>query len=132
MRGLIGSVLLLACDTCALNVREGRVEVRGAQLYTRIVRPMPMTSQQHFPVIVCHGGVGSEYLWPLADLVPYRSVVFFDQLGCGRSGNASDYSIEAAVDDMTVLVKSLGLKRFHLYGHGFGGLSVNSSYIAKS
>jgi proline iminopeptidase len=31
------------------------------------------------------------------------------------------YSIEKGVDDLEALIKSLGLRKFHLFGHSFGG-----------
>lgn len=53
----------------------------------KIFRPMTLSSQQACPILVLHGGpsVPSDYLFPLVDVVPYRSIIFFDQLGCGRS-----------------------------------------------
>jgi len=53
----------------------------------KIYRPMTMSSQQAAPIVVLHGGPGlpSNYLQPLVDVVPYRSIVFYDQLGCGKS-----------------------------------------------
>jgi len=32
------------------------------------------------------------------------------------------YSIEKSLDDLEILVKKLGLRRFHLYGQSFGGI----------
>ena len=32
------------------------------------------------------------------------------------------YSIQHAVDDLETLIRKLGIKRFHLYGHSFGGI----------
>lgn len=61
----------------------------------------------------------SNYLYPLEDVVPYRSIVFYDQLGCGSSDEPKDisqYSIEDSVQDLKVLLKKLGVRRFHLYG----------------
>jgi hypothetical protein len=60
----------------------------------RIFRPMSLSSQQAAPVVVLHGGpsVPSDYLYPLVDVVPYRSMIFFDQIGCGRSSVPTDLS----------------------------------------
>lgn len=93
----------------------------------RIVRPMALSSRQAAPIVVLHGGpsVPSDYLYPLEQHVPYRSIVFYDQIGCGRSSEPSDpssYSIDSAVDDLEALLKKLGVRRFHLYGQSFGGI----------
>ena len=67
----------------------------------------------------------SSYLYPLVDQVRDRSIIFYDQLGCGRSDAPNDlnlYSIENSVDDLEVLLRSLRIRRFHLHGHSFGGM----------
>ena len=59
---------------------------------TRVFRPMSMSSRQAAAVLVLHGGpsVPSDYLYPLVDFVPYRCMIFYDQLGCGRSSQPKD------------------------------------------
>lgn len=119
---------LLAWSVSGLApVREGSLDLRGSTMYTRLVRP-DLLSKDQAPVLVVHGGPGvpSDYLWPLTECVPFRTLVFFDQLGCGRSGPATEYSIEKSVDDMQTLTRHLGLTRFHLYGQSFGGLLAHA------
>jgi proline iminopeptidase len=99
----------------------------ACNLAYRIVRPMALSSRKAAPIVVLHGGpsVPSDYLYPLEQHVPYRSIVFYDQIGCGRSSEPSDvsaYSIELALDDLEALLKKLGVRRFHLYGQSFGGI----------
>jgi proline-specific peptidase len=79
------------------------------------------------PVIVIHGGpsLPSNYLYPMKDLVENRSLVFYDQLGCGKSDEPKDlshYSIDKSVDDLVELLRVLNLPKFHLYGHSYGGI----------
>ena len=125
----------------ALPVKEGKIEVTRSVLggeqeeeitqtfhlsYT-LVRPMSLSSRQGAPIVVLHGGpsVPSNYLYPLAKHVPYRSILFFDQLGCGQSEEPADlnlYSISNGIDDLEVILKKLGIRRFHLYGQSFGGI----------
>ena len=93
----------------------------------RIHNRMNLSSQKAAPILVLHGGPGipSDYLLPLRDVVPYRSMVFYDQLGCGRSPGPEDaaaYSIESSLDDLELVIKKSGLTRFHLYGQSFGGI----------
>jgi len=88
---------------------------------------MSLSSRQAAPIVALHGGpsIPSTYLYPLEDVVPYRSIVFYDQLGCGRSDEPMDkslYSIEDSVEDLKALLKHLGVRRFHLYGQSYGGI----------
>ena len=101
----------------------------------RIVRPMALSSMKAAPIVVLHGGpsVPSDYLYPLADHIPYRSIVFHDQIGCGRSSEPIDpslYSINQAVHDLEALLKKLGVRRFHLYGQSYGGI-VAFEYLKR-
>ena len=58
----------------------------------RIFRSVSLFSRQVAPLVVLHGGPGipSNYIYPLVDVLPIRSIVFFDQLGCGRSDSPKD------------------------------------------
>jgi proline iminopeptidase len=102
--------------------RDGHVLIRGRRLYYRRVgEPVRGT------VLVLHGGPGStqEYLSPLADLAGAGyEVVFYDQLGCGRSQRPTsyrDYSIASGADDADELRRKLRLGRVHIFGHSYGG-----------
>lgn len=97
------------------------------RLCYNIARPMNLSSKQSAPLVVLHGGpsVPSNYLYPLVNVVPYRSIIFYDQLGCGKSDEPTDsalYSIQNSVHDLKVLLKKLNVRRFHLYGQSFGGI----------
>ena len=94
-------------------------------------------SSEALPLLVCHGGPGvpSDYLFPLAQLLQ-RPVIFFDQLGCGRSDRPDpadqEYSIAASVRDLVALIEALVAQAwiprrdlhpaYHLYGQSFGGI----------
>lgn len=77
-----------------------------------------------FPLVVLHGGPGAphDYLQPLADLADRRPVIFYDQLGCGRSDRPSDFtgSIDYFVAELHQLLDTLGLPRVHLLGQSWG------------
>ena len=116
----------------ATTAKEGSIEVPRQdgstyKLAYRIVRPMNLSSMQAAPIVALHGGpsVPSNYLYPLADIVPYRSIVYYDQLGCGKSDQPTDitqYSTKDSVNDLKILLKKLGVRRFHLYGQSYGGI----------
>ena len=116
----------------ATTAKEGSIEVPRSdgsiyKLAYRIVRPMNLSSMQAAPIVALHGGpsVPSNYLYPLADIVPYRSIIYYDQLGCGASDQPTDinqYSTNDSVNDLKILLKKLGVRRFHLYGQSYGGI----------
>ncbi len=68
---------------------EGRIEVDGHQVWYRRV------GEGGVPLLLLHGGPGAghDYLEPLAGLAESRAVVFYDQLGCGRSDQPDDQSL---------------------------------------
>jgi proline iminopeptidase len=67
--------------------------------------------------------VPSHYLEPLGQVAADRPVVFYDQLGCGRSERPTDaslWTIERFVAELERVRAELGLERVHLYGHSWG------------
>jgi proline iminopeptidase len=105
-------------------VEEGSASIGGYRFYWKSVgRRGPKGT-----VLTLHGGPGAshDYLSPFADLAArgYR-VVFYDQLGCGRSDRArtdAEYSVARDVEDLDELRQALGLGRVHLLGSSYGGL----------
>jgi proline iminopeptidase len=100
--------------------REGFVRVEGGLVWYRIVGRARAT-----PLMTLHGGPGfpSDYLEPLAALADERQVVFYDQLGCGRSDRPSDKRLWRAARFVTELAqvrRALGLERVHILGHSWG------------
>src|SRR5260370_13718846 len=54
-----------------------------------------------------------------------RRVIFYDQLGCGRSDQPNDpslWTIERSVEEIGTVRRALGLEKVHLWGQSFGGL----------
>lgn len=102
--------------------REGFVDVEGGRVWYRVVGSGPAT-----PLLLLHGGPGapSYYLEPLAALADERPVVFYDQLGAGRSDRPSDVSlwrIDRFVDELATVRAVLGLDQVHLLGHSWGAM----------
>lgn len=101
--------------------------IQGTIRY-RIFRPRQVHMQSSPPpLVVLHGGpsVPSNYLLPLVNIVTDRAIIFYDQLGCGRSSRPTQedaYSIPLAVDDLVALMKEWKLSAYHLYGHSYGGI----------
>ena len=72
-----------------MDVQEGTIRVDGYQVWYRCV------GRGGLPLLLLHGGPGAghAYLEPLAALAADRLVVFYDQLGCGRSDQPDDRSL---------------------------------------
>jgi len=99
---------------------EGFVEVTGGKVWYRIVG-----SGERTPLLLVNGGPGvsSVYLTPLAALADDRPVIFYDQLGCGNSSDATDtalWTIERFVGEIAQVREALGLDEIHLYGRSWG------------
>ncbi len=82
-------------------------------------------SGEKLPLLVLHGGPGSchDYLIALEQLSGERPVIFYDQLGCGRSDRPADRShwrLDRFVQELQAVVEAFGLARFHLLGHSWG------------
>lgn len=132
----VGTVALTLLGTggCAnrgLTPREGYVTVPGGRVWYRIVGNGTKT-----PLLVLHGGPGfsSYYLKPLAALADERPVVFYDQLGGGKSDHTTDttlWRIDHFVRELALVRESLGLRQVHLYGHSWGTILATEYMLTK-
>jgi pimeloyl-ACP methyl ester carboxylesterase len=86
------------------------------------------------PVLFVHGNGGNRTQWAaqLEHLRGTRRAVAFDLRGMGESapaGNA-DYSVPGFAEEVAAVADTLGLERFVLVGHSYGG-AVVAAYAAK-
>jgi proline-specific peptidase len=93
----------------------------GYQVWTRTIGGGP-----GLPLLLLHGGPGAghDYLEPLEALADDRPVIFYDQLGCGRSDKPDSralWTIERFADEVDEVRTALGLTRCHILGHSWGG-----------
>ena len=112
--------------------KEGFIDVKRTEveysIYYRIYNPSSLHSIDSPPLLVLHGGpsLPSDYLFPLVhQFSTSRSIIFYDQLGCGRSSQPEQkclYSIQYNVNDLKEVINSLQIKKYHLLGHSFGGI----------
>lgn len=112
----------------SIEAREGYIPVTGGRVWYQIVGAGEAT-----PLLVLHGGPGipHDYLEPLADLADERPVIFYDQLGCGKSERPDDPSlwrIERFAEEVGQVRQALGLTQVHLLGHS-GGTMVALEYL---
>ncbi len=81
------------------------------------------------PVLTLHGGPGFNhfYLECLEDFLPQAGIRFwyYDQLGCGFSDAPQEpslWTVDRYREEVEQVRKALGLERFVLYGHSWGGM----------
>lgn len=115
----------------AHSIVERYVNVPGGCVWCKVVG-----DGSAVPLLLLHGGpgVGHDYLEPFETLASERPVVFFDQLGCGKSDQPVDVSlwrIDRYVRELTAVREALGLERVHLLGHSWGGWLAIEYMIGK-
>lgn len=122
--------ILIGCESGQkLKSGEGYMETNGGKVWYKVEGEGDKT-----PLLLLHGGPGftSYYLNPMAELGAERPIVFYDQLGCGRSDREIDttlMSIESYVEQVEELRTHLGLEEFYLYGHSWGTMLALEYYL---
>jgi L-proline amide hydrolase len=109
---------------------EGEADFRGHRTWYRITGQLDPEAEQA-PLVVLHGGPGAahNYTLMMANLAGRgRTVIHYDQLGCGGSTHlpeapADFWTPQLFVDELRNLVQALGIdRRFHLLGQSWGGM----------
>ncbi len=122
---VLGCASARACPSArAVRARPatGTIAVEGGRVWYAVRGEGVRT-----PLVVLHGGPGipHDYLANLELLGDERPVVFYDQLGCGRSERPDDPSLwtrERAVRELAAVRAALGLDEVVLYGHSWGSI----------
>jgi proline iminopeptidase len=96
-----------------------RVVVNGTELFFEV-------DGEGAPCVVLHGGLGVDhtlYRRTLRPLSPPMRLIYFDHRCNGRSGRPplDTLTMEQLADDTCGLADHLGLDRFHVLGHSYGG-----------
>jgi pimeloyl-ACP methyl ester carboxylesterase len=114
---------------------EGFTDFQGYKIWYRVAKSA--TSGSTTPVLLLHGGpgLGSDYLEPLETMAGQgRTIIRFDQLGCGRSDRPRDlelWNIEGVLKQIDSVRKALGLDRIHLLGHSWGGMVALEYFLTR-
>ncbi|TFB18477.1 alpha/beta fold hydrolase [Filobacillus milosensis] len=113
-----------------MSTKEGYIDVTGGKVWYQ----MHNYESDQTPVIVLHGGPGSSHwsLQVLKALADERPVVFYDQLGCGKSDCPDDTSlwhIDRFVEELHQIKETLKLKKFHILGHSWGTTLAAAYYF---
>lgn len=110
----------------SLLKREGYIPVDGYRVWFRMVGGG--AEHERVPLLILHGGPGAphDYLENLQDLASHeRRVIFYDQLGCGRSDQPDDPAlcvVSRFADEVETVRRALGLERVHILGQSWGGM----------
>jgi pimeloyl-ACP methyl ester carboxylesterase len=94
------------------------------------------TGPSHRTVLVIHGGPDWDHTYlrePLSRLAGTHRLVMPDLRGCGRStrGLSDDqYTPDTAVDDLIVLMDTIGVDRADVLGFSYGGLLAQRLALA--
>ena len=106
---------------------EGYIPFKGYRTWYRSVGD-PANDATRPPVLILHGGPGvpHDYLENLEQLADGgRRVIFYDQLGCGRSDQPRRpemWTVPLFVQEVGVVRHTLGLNRAHILGQSWGGM----------
>lgn len=99
----------------------------GYKTYYRIVGECKGNKK---PLVLLHGGPGSTHnYFEVLDIVAKsgRSIIMYDQLGCGKSSMANDpseYNAKTWIEELIQLRKHLNLDEIHLLGQSWGGMQA--------
>lgn len=118
-----------------IPVKEGYIPFKGYKTWYRVVGEKEESGK--LPLVCLHGGpgVGHDYLEPLEAMAKTgRRVIFYDQLGCGKSDqpDAPDmWTIELYKEEIDVVRAYLGLETIHLLGQSWGGMLAMEYTLTK-
>jgi proline iminopeptidase len=107
-----------------MNLADGehQLKLNGVRHWVRVVGANLKT----VPLMIVHGGPGgNNYAFERTiglRLEAFSTVVYVEQRGSGRSGDAPDgvYTVPALIADLEALRVALGVERMNLLGYSFG------------
>lgn len=131
--------LLFIISSCSLTSKssnpvleqgEGYVEVEGGKIWYGI-----MGNGDEAPLVCLHGGPGGtgKGYYNLSEIANERPVIFFDQLGSGKSDHHQDTSllkVEKFVEQVKAIKTALNLNEFYLVGSSWGTALGLEYYMA--
>jgi proline iminopeptidase len=130
-QSFITIVFLIGCQQHPKEIPtgEGFINVDGGKIWYNVVGTGNKT-----PMLVLHGGPGapSYYLKTLSALGTDRKIIFYDQLGCGKSDHSTDttkMTVAHFVEELKTVVDHFGLKEFYLYGQSWGTMLGTDYYL---
>ncbi len=112
--------------------REYMVPVEGGRIYVRVNGKL---DGRNPPIVLAHGGPGGTHagLLDALELADTRAVILYDQLDGGRSdrpNNPANWRVDRFVDELDAIRIALGIRRWYVLGHSWGG-TVALEYGAR-
>ena len=111
----------------AVPVREGTIPFKGYETWYRIVGEREEPGK--LPLLLLHGGPGAahDYLEALDAMAGTgRRVIYYDQLGCGKSAIPESrpemWTVDLFLEEVGFVRVALGLERSHILGQSWGGM----------
>ena len=98
-------------------------DVPGGRVYVRVNGRL---DGPRLPVVMIHGGPGSGHaaFLNLLALSDDRAVILYDQLDSGLSDRPNDpknWTVEYFTDEVDCVRRAVGVRRWHVMGHSWGG-----------
>ena len=124
------------------GVIEGRAAFEGNETWYLVVGDLESarSGAGPAPLVTLHGGPGAthDYLLNMADLASEgRTVIFYDQLGNGRSTHLRDrgadfWTVDLFVRELANLIDHLGVgDRYHVLGQSWGGMLAQEHALTQ-
>ncbi len=117
----------------SVHIREEIIPHAGMTTYAKlaIFSDRPTAGEPTTPLVVLHGGPGCthDYLLSLTDLVsPHRPVLFYDQVGNGRSSHHPDappdfWNVDLFLGELAIVLAHFSFAdEYDLLGQSWGGM----------
>jgi proline iminopeptidase/L-proline amide hydrolase len=103
--------------------RELMAPVPGGRVYVRVNGRLDGARP---PLVGIHGGPGGTHaaMLGLLGLADERAVILYDQLDSGlseRPNNPANWTVQRFTDEVDAVRRALGVRRWHVLGHSWGG-----------
>lgn len=113
-----------------LSSKSGMIPTQNGKIWFRLVG-----DSNRIPVVTLHGGPGfpHDYLEPLEVIGLHRPILFYDQLGCGRSDRPKGtdlWTCNSFVEELEHVRKALKIEKWHLLGSSWGAMLAMDYYLA--
>ncbi|MEN6337989.1 MAG: alpha/beta fold hydrolase, partial [Phycisphaerales bacterium] len=118
--GIVRDIPKVARLCEGMSIKKENVDIGDCKLYCE-------QEGQGTPLVLLHGGPGAthHYFHPFFSRASgFARVVYYDQRGCGLSDfePGKGYCLDQAVDDLDALRRALGVDKWVVLGHSYGGL----------